>query len=1428
MKNTLCLAAAAGLLFLLGCGEDVKAPAITYPDIEVGRLPEVSTDAREWSDVPGDGTSIGCNEPEECTVENEFGACHGLMPCENGVLGKCQAQLPTAETCNGLDDDCDGEVDNFGDGVSGCDDGNPCTQDACEGEAGCAILPLDGVECDDGNACTEAGLCVAGACQAPALECDDGEVCTTDSCDPDVGCVFDMNAGPCDDEDPCTVGDQCSEGGCAGFAVPCDCQADEECLPLEDGDLCNGTLFCDLASFPQECAVIQDSIIACPEPGGPGSECLAPLCDPDTGECGTAPTNEGGACSDDDPCTVGETCVNGACGAGVAANCNDGNPCTNDICATGVGCQHLDNQDPCEDGSACTVGDHCLGGQCAPGAALTCDDGNDCTLDSCEAEAGCVHQALQGACDDGNPCTAGDQCVEGLCLPTGPADCSDANPCTTDTCNPLTGCHYVDNALPCNDGNACTVAESCAGGKCLGGEALNCNDGNNCTTDSCEPEAGCLHADNDDPCEDGSICTVGDACEAGVCAPGKPVKCDDGNPCTADSCDPVGGCVHQAQDGACDDKNTCTTNDHCASGACVGEGSLDCDDGNSCTTDICLPQGGCQHEAAQGACSDGDSCTSNDTCQGGLCVAGPPLACDDTNPCTEDSCKGGLCVNLAAAGDCDDGNACTEADTCLDGVCVGGLVADCDDANVCTTDYCAPATGCQHSNNSVPCSDASVCTLNDVCANGSCQAGGVLECGDANPCTDDSCDPVAGCLHAYNSDECDDDNPCTTGDLCANGQCKGTQAVDCDDGNPCTDDMCHPFDGCMHLANSDPCDDQDECTTVDSCVDSACVGGVPANCDDGNGCTDDTCLPESGCEHENNELDCDDLDACTTADKCQGGLCLGGPPLTCEDESDCTVDTCVPESGCVFSSIVPCCGNDLVDDGEECDHGASNGQIGLDSCTSDCTWFGDFELVASMSSGGKLLAGSWDAAYVAVVDEMRDCVVRFDNRLFRPRHVEYSSGSLRFDFQELNAWHNSWDGYAFVQMENGTKAGLGATYRRGHDNEVWKKDTQQYATQYWQAMQVDLYCERETDYAHAATVDGAGTFTFGNWDELYTQVADNAATCKVRFDGRLATVSHIEHAANRVYFDLLGLQAHYDGWDSYAYIDVVPGTRAGIGAAYRRGHESYIWRKDRAQHGESEWHPMTVTLFCKDVFTEEFQISPVGAVQTGDWETLHKYVVEEGRDCKVMYDDRVSEPKYIEYTNDTLRFDMMNLHAYHDSWDSFVSVMVGDGKASGTWANYRRGNASDVWKKTAVAHVDKAYKGVFVRIRCEGEASHQKVYEISAAGKDKLNDWNAFFGQFSGDIRAFECKVRWDGRVTMPVLVEHGNSGGNYLYFDFLGLSAFHDGWDAYATLLAKGGLAAGFGASYRRSHHTVVWKRDRDQNSLFDFHNATLEFLCK
>ena len=136
--------------------------------------------------------------------------------------------------------------------------------------------------------------------------------------------------------------------------------------------------------------------------------------------------------------------------------------------------------------------------------------------------------------------------------------------------------------------------------------------------------------------------------------------------------------------------------------------------------------------------------TKDDNCDGQTDEAAPGV-CSDNTLCTYDNCVGGACQHPAAPGDCDDGDACTKGGTCDNGNCATEPVL-CDDENPCTTDACVPATGCTHvDNNGASCSDGSTCTVGDTCAAGACLPGAATVCDDGNSCTDDACDPEAGC-----------------------------------------------------------------------------------------------------------------------------------------------------------------------------------------------------------------------------------------------------------------------------------------------------------------------------------------------------------------------------------------------------------------------------------------------------------------------------------------------------------------------------------------------------------------------------------------------------------------------------------------------------------------------------------------------------------
>jgi hypothetical protein len=461
--------------------------------------------------------------------------------------------------------------------------------------------------------------------------------------------------------------------------------------------------------------------------------------------------------------------------AGYAVACD----CTGD-----EDCEALDDGNPCTGELYCDTA--ALPFQCklVPGSVVACPKpgGPDsaCLAAECVPETGkCIEVAANEgmACNDGEPCTLADSCVSGACVGSVPPNCNDGNPCTDDSCVAGSGCQSVPNSVACNDGDACTTGDTCQAGGCAGTGKLACNDGNPCTDDACDPLEGCVFSPNAAGCDDGNACTTGDVCKAGQCTFAAPVKCDDGNVCTSDTCDPAVGCTYALNDAPCDDKDLCTIGDHCALGQCIGSGQLACNDGNACTDDGCKPGGGCTHTPNSAACDDGNACTTGDTCSKGWCTGTGALACNDQNACTDDACnplKG--CVHTPNAAACDDGNACTAGDACLLGQCAGGIQVSCADGNPCTDDTCVPAKGCDFPANTAPCDDGNACSVGDSCANGACVPGKQpLPCDDGNPCTKDACVVPTGCAYSPELDGTD----CGAGKTCKNGQCVSGTLASC-------------------------------------------------------------------------------------------------------------------------------------------------------------------------------------------------------------------------------------------------------------------------------------------------------------------------------------------------------------------------------------------------------------------------------------------------------------------------------------------------------------------------------------------------------------------------------------------------------------------------------------------------------------------------
>ena len=153
------------------------------------------------------------------------------------------------------------------------------------------------------------------------------------------------------------------------------------------------------------------------------------------------------------------------------------------------------------------------------------------------------------------------------------------------------------------------------------------------------------------------------------------------------------------------------------------------------------------------------------------------------------------------------------------------------------------------------------------------------------------------------------DDACLIDQECTAGVCGGGKLKSCDDGNGCTDETCDSDIGCISTANTAPCDDKDECTTGDVCGDTLCQG-ASVECNDGNPCTDDSCSKEDGCQAVPNSAACDDGEPCTSGDVCVDSQCTGPAPTVCDDAVDCTVDSCVDGAGCVHVPNHAACADD--------------------------------------------------------------------------------------------------------------------------------------------------------------------------------------------------------------------------------------------------------------------------------------------------------------------------------------------------------------------------------------------------------------------------------------------------------------------------------------------------------------------------------------
>jgi MYXO-CTERM domain-containing protein len=227
------------------------------------------------------GAGVACNTGAD-------GVCaQGITECASGATTPtCTGVVqPQPETCDGLDDNCDGIVDNGatcpitgdicvnGQCVAHCGSAeNPCSQPlACDQATGECVDPkCIGVTCSADQVCN-GGTCVT-ACQG--VVCPQGQTCVGDAC-------LDLCARV-----SCAGGEVCVEGVCLPSCISC------------GGLTCSAPLSCDSTSG----ACID---LSCPTPCAAGTVCQAGTC---VDAC------QGVVCPAGGTCTAGECSTPGASG----------------------------------------------------------------------------------------------------------------------------------------------------------------------------------------------------------------------------------------------------------------------------------------------------------------------------------------------------------------------------------------------------------------------------------------------------------------------------------------------------------------------------------------------------------------------------------------------------------------------------------------------------------------------------------------------------------------------------------------------------------------------------------------------------------------------------------------------------------------------------------------------------------------------------------------------------------------------------------------------------------------------------------------------------------------------------------------------------------------------------------------------------------
>ena len=649
----------------------------------------------ETNDTSCDGIDDDCDGTNDedfvsTSVDCGVGACvaSGAVLCvSGGEVDNCTPGTPAADdsTCDGIDDDCDGLIDEefvgtstacgsgacSGTGTTVCENG--LTIDTCEAGTGTFDdATCDGVDndCDgveDEDYLSVATDCGVGACVASgATSCVAGS--EIDSCDPGV---------PADDDSTC-------DG------------IDDDCDGIIDGDYVESLTSCGAG------ACVADGVLSCID-GAEVDSCDPGVSAADDNTCDGVDNNCNGTV-DEGYVSTSTTCGQGACNANGATNCaagietdscSPGTPAANDALCDGIDndCDGAIDEEFTPTNTNCGVGacgstgtTSCTAGTetdgCAPGVPAPSDSSCDGVDNDCNGGIDDGYLPSPTVCGVGacgafgtTSCTAGAEADS--CLPGTPAAQDATCNGIDDDCDGMNDEDHFEEVTSCGIG-ACAalgvlsclngaIANTCTPGPATGDDSLCDGIDNDCDASVDEDFArscngtqavACIAGALDNTeCDDADLCTGTETCNAGSCQPGTPPITDDGNPCTTDSCDPLTGVQHVAAPTgtSCDDDtDACNGGGACdETGACIAAESIDTSDGNPCTIDTCDSEGGVVHTPAPAGapCNDWDLCNGIETCDSaGACLPGTPPtsgACFTDGPTAAFSTSEGLnIVNL--------------------------------------------------------------------------------------------------------------------------------------------------------------------------------------------------------------------------------------------------------------------------------------------------------------------------------------------------------------------------------------------------------------------------------------------------------------------------------------------------------------------------------------------------------------------------------------------------------------------------------------------------------------------------------------------------------------------------------------------------------------------------------------------------------------